>query len=170
MWPTNFSHCSKMLKYFAQENLLMWLSSLSEKRLKEANTSVKCWQILACAIAFMWSWNEHTGKTEIMVFVAKSDLRSDLRVYNSKFLMVGPCPGSTSRCVLRMHWMCPCCGHVTCSFWLWHWLASNTTLKFMTSTSQCLQMQTSEYVTKYQIWTRMHNCQSPNLYIIFSDL
>ena len=36
-------------------------------------------QLLACAVAFMWT---HTGKTERMVFVAKNGLRSDLRLYN----------------------------------------------------------------------------------------
>ena len=36
-------------------------------------------QLLACAIAFMWT---HTSKTERMVFVAKNGLRSNLRGYN----------------------------------------------------------------------------------------
>ena len=36
-------------------------------------------QLLACAIAFMWT---HTIKTDRMVFVAKNGLRSNLRMYN----------------------------------------------------------------------------------------
>ena len=34
--------------------------------------------------------------------------------------MAGACPKFPSRCVLRTHWVCPCCAHVTCSSWLRH--------------------------------------------------
>ena len=35
--------------------------------------------------------------------------------------MAVACPRSPRRCVLRTHWVCPCCAHVTCSSWLRHW-------------------------------------------------
>ena len=51
-------------------------------------------QLLACAVAFMWT---HTGKTERMVFVAKNGLRSDHRgasLYNICIIFHG---GSVSQ-------------------------------------------------------------------------
>ena len=81
-------------------------------------------QVLVCAIAsFTWTWSEHTGKTEWMVFKAKNGLRSNFRVNNwKKILLRDHAPRSPSRCVLRTHWVCPCCTHVTCSSWLHHWV------------------------------------------------
>ena len=88
-------------------------------------------QLLACAITFMWTWSEHTGKTEIMVFVAKNGLRSDLRVYIS--FSRGSVP-QYSRC---MHQMCPCCAHVTCSPWLRHWSLLKGVANFLISVLNC---------------------------------
>jgi len=76
-------------------------------------------------------WSKHTGKTEIMVFVAKNDLRSDLRVYIS--FSRGSMP-QYSRCV---HQMCPCCAYVTCSPWLRHWSLLKGAANFLISVLNC---------------------------------
>ena len=80
-------------------------------------------QLLACVISFMW----HEASLQVRlkewyIFVAKNGLW----VYNFKLksFMAGACPSSPSRCVLRAHWMCPCCAHVTCSSWLRCWRVS----------------------------------------------
>ena len=78
-------------------------------------------QLLARAIAFMWTWNEHTGKGYLWPKMA-SDMISECQ----KIFMAGVCPSSPSRYVLRRHWMCPCCAHINCSSWLRHWSKYNT--------------------------------------------
>ena len=70
-----------------------------------------------CNCKFHATLSKHAGKTEWMAFVAKNDLRSDFRVY---YFMAGACPRFPTRCLLRTHWVCPCCAHVTCSSWLHH--------------------------------------------------
>ena len=52
-------------------------------------------QLLACAIAFMWTWSKHTGKTERMVFVAKTRLKKKKKIVAHS--------SSPSKCVLRAH-------------------------------------------------------------------
>ena len=69
----------------------------------------------------MWTWSEHTGKTERMVFVANNGLWGDLRLFNLKHFHGGSMPQFPSRCVLHTHWMCPCCAHITWSSLLHHW-------------------------------------------------
>ena len=48
----------------------------------KASHSIFIDQLLACAIAFMWTQREHTGKTERVVFVAKKALEAILESKN----------------------------------------------------------------------------------------
>ena len=66
----------------------------------------------------MWTWSEHTGKSERMVFVAKNNLTK--KISECKIFMAGACPSFLSRCVLRTHRLYPYCALVTCLSWLRH--------------------------------------------------
>ena len=57
--------------------------------------------------------------------------------------MLGACPSSPSRCMLRAHWMCPCCTHITCSTCYYNYIhalyfsdAGNLEINSMTLTSE----------------------------------
>ena len=81
----------------------------------QGKNNVESWganrSLITCAIAsFMWTWSEHTGKTEELYLWPKT--ASEARVWS---FMAGSCPRSHSKCVLRMHWVWPCYAHVTCS-------------------------------------------------------
>ena len=62
---------------------------------------------------------------------------------SKKTFMLGACPSSPSRCVLRAHWMCPCCAQITCSSCYYNYIhplyfsdAGNLEINSMTLTSE----------------------------------
>ena len=112
-------------------------------------------QLLACAIAFMWTWNEHTGKGYLWPKMA-SDMISECQ----KVFMAGVCPSSPSRCMLRAHWMCPCCAHINCSSWLRHWSKYNTSYtltleRHIIRLNQLIHIDVTNEIQTYTYWYQL---------------